>query len=103
MNTENSKTNETNKFIYQFTDKPNLKNPDNKNIGLVNINLHITTINLKFLFPLGVTNLICLMDLIQFLTFKISLNLSSKNMKFWLKILPYKFTSIKSKTGLFLK
>ena len=103
MNTENSKTNETNKFIYQFTDKPNLKNPDNKNIGLVNINLHITTINLKFLFPPGVTNLICLMDLIQFLTFKISLNLSSKNMKFWLKILPYKFTSIKSKTGLFLK
>ena len=83
MNTENSKTNETNKFIYQFTDKPNLKNPDNKNIGM--------------------TNLIWLMDLIQFLTFKISLNLSSKNMKFWLKILPHKFTSIKSKTGLFLK
>ena len=83
MNTENSKTNETNKCIYKFTDKPNLKNPDNKNIGM--------------------TNLIWLMDLIQFLIFKISLNLSSKNMKFWLKILPYKFTSIKSKTGLFLK
>ena len=25
MNTENSKTNESNKFIYQFTDKRNLK------------------------------------------------------------------------------
>ena len=37
MNTENSKTNESNKFIYQFTDKLNLKNPNNKNIGWVNI------------------------------------------------------------------
>ena len=36
MNTENSKTNEPNKFINQFTAKLNLKNPKNKNIGLVN-------------------------------------------------------------------
>ena len=36
MNTENGKTNESNKFIYQFTDKFNLRNPNNKNIGLVN-------------------------------------------------------------------
>ena len=35
MNTENSKTNESNKFVYQFTYKLNLKNPNNKNIGLV--------------------------------------------------------------------
>ena len=35
MNTENSKTNESNKFIYQFTDKLNPKNSNNKNIGLV--------------------------------------------------------------------
>ena len=39
MNTENSKTNESNKFIYQFTDKPNLKNP-HKNIGLVNLSIY---------------------------------------------------------------
>ena len=32
MNTENDKTNEFNKFIYQFTDKLNLKKPNNKNI-----------------------------------------------------------------------
>ena len=32
MNTKNSKTNESNKFIYQFTDKLNLKTPNNKNI-----------------------------------------------------------------------
>ena len=30
MNTENSKTNESNKFIYQFTDKLNLKTPNKK-------------------------------------------------------------------------
>ena len=35
MNTEISKTNESNKFIYQFNDKVNLKIPNNKNIGLV--------------------------------------------------------------------
>ena len=50
MNTENSKTNESNKFIYQFTDKLNLKTPNNKNNGLVNLsNLHTTKINLKYL------------------------------------------------------
>ena len=32
MNTENDKTNEFNKFIYQFTDKLNLKKANNKNI-----------------------------------------------------------------------
>ena len=32
MNTENSKENESNKFIYQFTGKRNLKNPNNKSI-----------------------------------------------------------------------
>ena len=97
MKTENSKTNESNKFIYQFTDKLNLKTPNNKNIGLVNLsiyyagqilNLHTTTINLKFHLCLGIMNLIVLMILIQFLTFKITLNLSSKDMKLWLKILP---------------
>ena len=29
MNTENSKTKESNKFIYQFSDKLNLKTPNN--------------------------------------------------------------------------
>ena len=36
MNNENSKTNESNKFIYQLTDKHNLKTANNKNIGLIN-------------------------------------------------------------------
>ena len=39
MNTENSKTNETNKFIYEITDKLNLKNP-NKNIALVKLSIY---------------------------------------------------------------
>ena len=60
MNSKNSKTNESNKFIYQFTNKLNLKNPNNKNIELVNLiiyiniksttkilNRRITTTNLK--------------------------------------------------------
>ena len=47
MNTENSKTNESNKFIYQFTDKLNLKNPNNKNIGLVNLSIYYTQKNIK--------------------------------------------------------
>ena len=66
------------------------------------LNPNITTINLKYLLPLGMMNLICLMDHIQLQTFRITLNLSSKNMKLWLKILPYKFTPIKSKTVVFI-
>ena len=42
MNTENSKTNESKKFIYQFTDKLNLKSPNNNK----------TTINLRYLLEL---------------------------------------------------
>ena len=40
MNTLNSKTNESNKFIYQFTDKLNLKNP-NKNMALTKYSLYM--------------------------------------------------------------
>ena len=47
MNTENSKTNESNKFIYQFTDKRILKTPNNKNIGLVNLRIYYTWKNIK--------------------------------------------------------
>ena len=39
MNNGDSKTNESNKFIYKFTDKLNLKNPNNKNIELVNLSI----------------------------------------------------------------
>ena len=46
MNTKNSKKNESNKFIYQFTDKINLKNPS-KNIGLVNLSIYYTWEKIK--------------------------------------------------------
>ena len=46
MNTLNSKINESNKFIYQFTDKLNLKNP-NKNIALANLSIYDTWKNIK--------------------------------------------------------
>ena len=47
MNIENSKTNESNKFICQVTGKPNLKIPNNKNIGLINLSIYYTWKNIK--------------------------------------------------------
>ena len=47
MNTLNRKTNESNKFLYQLTDKLNLKNP-NKNMALANLSIYYTWKNLKF-------------------------------------------------------
>ena len=46
MNSENSKTNYSNKFFYQLTDKLYLKNPS-KNIGLVNLSIYYTWRNIK--------------------------------------------------------
>ena len=40
-NTLNSKTNKSNRFVFQFTDKLHLKNP-NKNISLANLNICYT-------------------------------------------------------------
>ena len=47
QNTENIKTNESNKFIYQCTDKRNLKTPNNKIIGLANLSIYYTWKNIK--------------------------------------------------------
>ena len=46
MNTLNSKTSESDKFMYQFTDKLNLKNP-NKNMALTNLSIYYTWKNIK--------------------------------------------------------
>ena len=46
MNTLNSKTNESNRFMYQFNDKLNLKNP-NKNMVLANLSIYYTWKNIK--------------------------------------------------------
>ena len=47
MNTLNSKTNQSSRFVYQFTDKLNLKNP-NKNIALANLSIYYTWKNIKY-------------------------------------------------------
>ena len=46
MNTANSKAKHSNKFVYNFTDKLNLKNP-NKNIELANLSIYYTWKNVK--------------------------------------------------------
>ena len=45
INTENSKTNDSNRFRYYFTDMLNLKN--NKTIALANLSIYITWKNVK--------------------------------------------------------
>ena len=46
MNTLNSKTNESNKFMYRYTDELYLKNP-NKNMVLANLSIYYTWKNIK--------------------------------------------------------
>ena len=46
MNTLNSKANESNRFMYQLTDKLNLKN-SNKDIALSNLSIYYTWKNIK--------------------------------------------------------
>ena len=46
MKTKNNKINQSNKFIYQFTDKLNLKTPNSKNIGLINLSIYQTWKNI---------------------------------------------------------
>ena len=46
VNTANSKTKHSNRFVYNFTDKLNLKNP-NKNIALANLSIYYTWKNVK--------------------------------------------------------
>ena len=86
MNTENSKTNEPHRFRLTLVDKLNYKDPT-KSMALANlsiywtwknINLHITTTNLKYLFQLGMMNLIYLMYHVLFQTCTIILNILLK-------------------------
>ena len=46
MNTANSKTKHSNKFVSNFTEKLNLKNP-NENIALANLSIYYTWKNVK--------------------------------------------------------
>ena len=98
MNTLNSKANESNRFVYQFTDKLNLKNPG-KNIALANVSIYYTWNNIKSEYNSNKFKIhsstwndeFNLPNLILFLIFKIILNTSSKNMKLLQIIHLYKF------------
>ena len=97
MNTKNCKTNESNKFIYPFTDKLNLTTQNNKNIELVNLSIYYTWKNIKFTYnnnkfkistpywndefglPDGSYSISDIQDYFEFII---------KNTKLWLKILP---------------
>ena len=99
MNTLNSRTNESNKFIYQFTDKLNLKNP-NKNIALANLSIsytwknitseynnnkfkvHAPTWNDEFNLLDGSYSVSDIQDYFEYII---------KNMRLLQRILPYKF------------
>ena len=79
INTLNSRTSESNRFKYNFTNKLNLKNP-NKNIALANLSIHYTWRTIKSEYnnnkfkirvPTWNDNLICLMDLTALNRFKI--------------------------------
>ena len=103
MNTLNSKTNDSNRFMYQFTDKLNLKNP-NKNMALANLSIYYTWKNIKseynnnkfkisaptlsdtFDLPDGSYSVSDIQDYFEY---------NIKNMKLLQIILLYKFMSIK--------
>ena len=111
VNTENSKTNESNKFIYYFTDKINLKIP-NKNIALVNVNIYYTWKSIESAYnnntieisaPIWNDEFDLPDDHTLFQTFKIILNILLKNMRLQQIIHPYKFTLIELKIMLYLR
>ena len=103
MNTLNSKTNDSNRFMYQFTDKLNLKNP-NKNMALADLSIYYTWKNIKseynnnkfkisaptlsdtFDLPDGSYSVSDIQDYFEY---------NIKNMKLLQIILLYKFMSIK--------
>ena len=85
MKTGSSKTSEPHRFKSDLTDKLNLKNP-NKNMDLANLSIYYTWKKIKSTynnnrFKISAPNGSYQMVLTQFLTFKIVLNLSSKNLK----------------------
>ena len=97
MNSENSKTSEPHRFRLHLIDKLDMKDPK-KNIALANLSIYYTwkNINLEYnntKFKISPPTWNTLLQ-----TFRIILNLSSKNTKLRLKMRQFKLTQIKSKT-----
>ena len=89
MNSKNSKTSEPHRFRLDLTDKLDLKDPKKK-MALANLSIYCTWQNVKSEYndnkfkipaPTWDDTFDCVMVLIQFLTFKITSNLSSRNTK----------------------
>ena len=89
MNSQNSKTSESQIFRLDLTDKLDLKDTK-KNMALANLSIYYTWKNIKsecnnnkfkISAPTGVILLIYMMVLILLRTFRIILNFSSKNTK----------------------
>ena len=83
MDNENSKTSEPNRFKLDVTDKLNLKDPK-KNVALADLSIYHTWKNIKSEYnnnKFKISAPVYLMVLILLLIYKISWNLSSKNMK----------------------
>ena len=111
INTENSKTNETQRFRLSLADKLNFKNP-NKNIVLGNLSIYYTRKNIKsaynnnklkitapnlndiFYLPDGFYSIEDIQDCFEFII---------KNVKLWSRIHRLKFIQTGSKTELFSK
>ena len=83
MNTKSSKTNESHRFEYYLIDKLGLKNP-NKNMALANLSIYYTWKVVKSIYknnkfkisaPTWMKCLICLMDCIIYLLYKIISNI----------------------------
>ena len=104
MNTLKSRTNESNKFIYQFTDKLYLKNP-NTNVALANLSIYYTWKNIKsgynnnkikihdptWNYEFDLPDRSYPVSCRSYPVYKIILNTSSKNLKLLQIILLYKF------------
>ena len=87
MNSENSKTSKPHRFTLDLTGKRNLKDPK-KNMALANLSIYYTWKNIKseysnnkFKISASICNEIYLLVLILLQTFRIILNLLSKNTK----------------------
>ena len=89
MNSENSRANAPHRFRLALADKLNLKGPS-KNMALANLSIYYTWKNIKSAYnnkefkisaPTWNDTFDYLMVLVLLKTFKITLNLPSKNMK----------------------
>ena len=101
MKNKNSKTSESCRFRLDLTDNPDLKDPK-KNMSLANLSIYYTWKNIKSEYSNNKYKVFVPTSNDTFDlpggSYSITLNLSSKNTKCWIKILQCKLTLTKIKT-----